>query len=53
MYRKWIIWCKKYVAEIVGGFLTSIQSKYNELINSDIVDNILDNGAKITNELAK
>jgi tryptophanyl-tRNA synthetase len=44
---------KKYVAEIVGNFLTDIQSKYNDIINSNKVDEILDNGKEITTKLAK
>ena len=44
---------KKYVAEIVANFLTDIQSKYNDIINSGKVDEILDNGKNITTEIAK
>lgn len=44
---------KKEVADIVVETLTNIQKKYNELINSPLLDEILDKGAKKTNEQAK
>ena len=44
---------KKYVAEIVANFLTDIQSKYNDIINSGKVDEILDNGKNVTTLIAK
>lgn len=44
---------KKEVADIVVEKLTNIQKKYNELINSPLLDEILDKGAKKTNEQAK
>ena len=44
---------KKYVASVVVEELTKIQDKYNELINSDELDIILDRGAKITKEIAR
>lgn len=36
---------KKEVANVVGDFLTRIQSKYNELVNSSMLDDILKAGA--------
>lgn len=44
---------KKCVADVVVDTLTSIQSKYNELINSEKLDLILDNGLKKTRQIAK
>lgn len=44
---------KKEVADIIVETLTNIQKKYNELINSPLLDEILDKGAKKTNEQAK
>lgn len=44
---------KKYVASVVVEELTKIQEKYNELINSNELDIILDRGAKITKEIAR
>lgn len=44
---------KKEVADAVVDKLLKIQEKYNELINSDILDKILDDGMKKTNEIAK
>ena len=44
---------KKEVADVVVETLTTIQTKYKELINSPILDEILDKGAKKTNEQAK
>jgi len=44
---------KKEVADIVVEKLTKIQQKYNELINSPLLDEILDKGAERTNEQAK
>ena len=43
---------KRRVADVVVGALERIQSKYNEIINSTLVDDILDRGKKITNEIA-
>lgn len=43
---------KKEVADIVVEKLTIIQNKYNELINSKELDEILDNGRNIVNEIA-
>lgn len=44
---------KKYVADIVANFLTVIQANYNEIVNSEEIDKILDNGRDVTRELAK
>lgn len=44
---------KKEVADVVVEKLTVIQEKYNELINSDILDEILDEGMKKTSDIAK
>ena len=39
---------KKEVADCVVDFLSNIQSKYNDFINSDIIDRILDEGREKT-----
>ena len=44
---------KKEVADIVVDNLTKIQNKYNEIINSKELDEILDNGKNKMNEYAK
>jgi tryptophanyl-tRNA synthetase len=44
---------KKEVADVVVEKLTVIQNKYNEIINSDELDRILDSGRKKTIEIAK
>jgi tryptophanyl-tRNA synthetase len=44
---------KKEVADIVVEKLTSIQTRYNEIINSDELDKILDDGKNKTIEIAK
>ena len=44
---------KREVASVVCEFLTKIQKRYNEIINSGDVDVILENGAKHVNELAR
>ena len=44
---------KKEVADTVVEKITAIQEKYNEIINSNIIDEILDEGKKKTNEIAK
>jgi tryptophanyl-tRNA synthetase len=44
---------KKEVADVVVEFLRDIQSKYNEIINSEELDRILDEGKKKTTELAR
>lgn len=44
---------KKEVADVVCDKLKEIQDKYNKIINSNIINEILDNGAKKANEIAK
>ena len=44
---------KKEVADVVVEKLTTIQAKYNEIINSDELDRILDEGKNKTTEIAK
>lgn len=44
---------KTKVADEVVYLLTNIQSKYNEILNSDYLDEILDEGAKINIEITK
>ena len=44
---------KKEVADLVVETLTSIQEKYNKLINSSEIDEILDRGREKTNKIAK
>jgi len=44
---------KRAVADIVCGFLTSIQNKYNDIIESGELDKILDDGANKVREIAK
>ena len=44
---------KKDLADIVVNELSVIQNKYNDIINSDILDNILDDGREFTREIAK
>ena len=44
---------KTKVADEVVSLLTNIQSKYNEILNSDYLDEILDEGEKINIEITK
>jgi len=44
---------KKEVADIVVEKLMIIQNKYNEIINSNLIDEVLDKGINKMNELAK
>ena len=44
---------KSYVGDIVANFLKDIQTKYNDILNSDILNKVLDDGASKTNKLAK
>ena len=44
---------KKYVAEIVSTHVGNIQDRYNELINSSELEEILNNGRDLTRKLAK
>jgi len=43
---------KEYVGNVTAEFISSIQDKYNNLINSNVLDKILDEGAKKSRELA-
>ena len=43
---------KKEVADIVVEKLTSIQEKYNQIINSDLIDKVLDEGKRKVNDIA-
>ena len=44
---------KKYVASVVNDNLSKIQKRYYELLDSDEIDRILENGAKKVREKAK
>lgn len=44
---------KKEVADLVVSVLSNIQTKYNEIINGTMLDDILDKGRKKTCEIAK
>ncbi len=44
---------KKEVADCVVSKITDLQNKYYEIINSDIIDKVLDKGYEVTNEIAK
>ena len=44
---------KKEVADSVINVIKPIQDKYNEIINSNLIDELLDEGKKKTNEIAK
>lgn len=44
---------KKALADIVTKEVSSIQTRYHEIINSDIIDEILDEGIKKTRQIAK
>ncbi len=44
---------KKEVAEAIINVIKPIQDKYNEIINSNLIDELLDEGKKKTNEIAK
>ncbi len=44
---------KSYVGDIVANFLKDIQAKYNDIVNSDILNKVLDDGASKTNKIAK
>ncbi len=44
---------KKYVAKITSSHIANIQKKYNEIINSDEFNKILDEGIKKSRKLAK
>ena len=44
---------KSYVAEVVCEFVRGIQEKYEEIINSDIIDKVLEEGRIETTKIAK
>ena len=44
---------KKYVAEVTCTHIKKIQERYNQLINSEELEKILDNGKEKTRQLAK
>lgn len=44
---------KKYVAEITANHISTIQEKYNKILNSSKLNDILDNGINRSKELAK
>ena len=44
---------KKEVADLVVSVLSNIQTKYNEIINGTMLDDILDKGREKTREIAK
>lgn len=44
---------KEKVAEVVSEGISKIQERYNEIINSSIIDEILEKGIKETTEIAK
>lgn len=44
---------KKYVAEVTSSHIASIQNRYNELINSSKLDEILNKGIEKSRKLAK
>ena len=44
---------KKDVADVVVNTLVPIQNRYNEIINNNEIDKILDDGMKKTSEIAK
>ena len=44
---------KKFVSEVVTKEISSIQHKYNEIINSDIIDKVLDEGIEKVRNIAK
>ena len=44
---------KKYVAEITANHINTIQEKYNKILNSSKLNDILDNGINRSKELAK
>lgn len=44
---------KRFVAEVTTNHLKQIQDKYNELVDSDIINEILNNGINKSRELAR
>ncbi len=43
---------KKYVADVTANHISNIQKKYNELINSEVLDDILNQGIEKSRKLA-
>jgi len=44
---------KKFVAEIVTNVVSDIKNKYNDIINSDLIDKVLDEGIEKVRAIAK
>ena len=44
---------KRCVADVVCEFLTSVQEKYNDIINSGMLDEVLNDGANKVREISK
>ena len=44
---------KKYVAEVTKNHISNIQERYNELINSNEINEILDQGIKKSKQMAE
>lgn len=44
---------KSYVIEVVSNTLSTIQSKYNEVMNSELLNKVLDEGISKTRKIAK
>lgn len=44
---------KKFVADVTSEFILNIQKKYNEILNSKELDEILNNGRDLTRNIAK
>ena len=44
---------KAKVADVVVEFLSNIQNKFNNIVSSDIIDKVLDNGKEVTTKIAK
>lgn len=44
---------KKYVADVTSKFIEEIQNKYNKILNSEKLDEILNNGKKKTRKMAR
>ena len=44
---------KRCIADEVCSVISNIQEKYNEILNSDLLDKVLDEGAEFTRKIAK
>lgn len=44
---------KKYVADVTSKFIEEIQNKYNKILNSEKLDEILNNGKKKTRKMSR